>query len=153
MEYCGGGSAIDICNILGTGINEDQIALICREALRGLEYLHRIKKLHRDIKGGNILLTDQGDVKLADFGVSATLASTFSKRNTFVGTSYWMAPEVIRENKYDGRADVWSLGITAIELAETLPPYSQIHPMRVLFMISKAQPPTLSKPHLVCIFF
>eukprot|EP01087_Luapelamoeba_hula_P019950 TRINITY_DN669_c2_g1_i2.p1 TRINITY_DN669_c2_g1~~TRINITY_DN669_c2_g1_i2.p1 ORF type:complete len:795 (+),score=143.96 TRINITY_DN669_c2_g1_i2:48-2387(+) len=148
MEYCGGGSSIDICNILGTGIHEDQIALICREALKGLEYLHRIKKLHRDIKGGNILLTDQGDVKLADFGVSGTLASTFSKRNTFVGTPYWMAPEVIREDKYDGRADIWSLGITAIELAETLPPYSKIHPMRVLFMIPKEQPPTLSKPHL-----
>ncbi|KAL6065407.1 serine/threonine-protein kinase dst2 isoform X3 [Balamuthia mandrillaris] len=143
MEYCGGGSVSDICQNLESGLSNDQIALICREALKGLDYLHKLHKIHRDIKGGNILLTDSGDVKLADFGVSATLFNTFSKRNTFVGTPYWMAPEVIREDKYDGKADCWSLGITAIEMAEILPPYHNIHPMRVLFNIPRNDPPTL----------
>jgi len=143
MEYCGGGSVADIVKIMDQGLNEDQIALICREALKGLKYLHRMGKIHRDVKGGNILLTEQGQVKLADFGVSGTLTSTFSKRNTFVGTPYWMAPEVILEQSYDGRADIWSLGITAIEMAEINPPNADMHPMRVLIQIPQAPAPKL----------
>lgn len=143
MEYCGGGSIAEVCKILDMGLEEDAIALICREALKGLKYLHKIHKLHRDIKGGNILLTESGQVKLADFGVSAKLCDTFSKRNTFVGTPYWMAPEVVLESMYDGRADVWSLGITAIEMAEINPPNADMHPMRVLMMIPRSGKPRL----------
>jgi serine/threonine protein kinase len=143
MEYCGGGSVAEICKVLDRGLDEDQISLICREALKGLKYLHKMHKIHRDIKGGNILLTETGQVKLADFGVSAKLSDTFSKRNTFTGTPYWMAPEVILEEMYDGRADIWSLGITAIEMAETNPPNSDVHPMRVLLMIPRNISPKL----------
>lgn len=145
MEFCGGGSISDICKLLDRGLQEWQIAIICREALKGLKYLHKMYKIHRDIKGANILLTDKGQVKLADFGVSAKLFGTFSQRNTFVGTPYWMAPEVILEEHYDGRADIWSLGITAIEMAEMFPPNSDVHPMRVLLMVQKNATPRLKQ--------
>lgn len=146
MEYCGGGSIADIIEILESPLTEEQIKYVCREALKGIHYLHSNKKLHRDIKGGNILVSDDGSIKLVDFGVSTQLERTMAKCDTFTGTPYWMAPEVIQQNMYDGKADIWSLGITCIELAEMLPPLSDIHPMRALFLIPTAPLPKLSEP-------
>ncbi|XP_015111938.1 mitogen-activated protein kinase kinase kinase kinase 5 isoform X5 [Diachasma alloeum] len=147
MEYCGGGSLQDIYHITGP-LTEIQIAYMCRETLLGLAYLHDMGKMHRDIKGANILLTEAGDVKLADFGVSAQITATINKRKSFIGTPYWMAPEVAaveRKGGYNQLCDIWACGITAIELAELQPPMFDLHPMRALFLMSKSsfKPPTL----------
>ncbi|XP_041314446.1 mitogen-activated protein kinase kinase kinase kinase 5 [Pyrgilauda ruficollis] len=132
MEYCGGGSLQDIYHVTGP-LSELQIAYVCRETLQGLAYLHMKGKMHRDIKGANILLTDHGDVKLADFGVAAKITATIAKRKSFIGTPYWMAPEVAAVEKnggYNQLCDIWAVGITAIELAELQPPMFDLHPMR-----------------------
>ncbi|KAL0969416.1 hypothetical protein UPYG_G00227140 [Umbra pygmaea] len=147
MEYCGGGSLQDIYHDTGP-LSEPQIAYVCRETIQGLGYLHSKGKMHRDIKGANILLTDHGDVKLADFGVAAKITATIAKRKSFIGTPYWMAPEVAAVEKnggYNQLCDIWAVGITAIELAELQPPMFDLHPMRALFLMSKNsfQPPKL----------
>ncbi|XP_074990552.1 mitogen-activated protein kinase kinase kinase kinase 1 isoform X7 [Calonectris borealis] len=147
MELCGGGSLQDIYHVTGP-LSELQIAYVCRETLEGLSYLHSQGKIHRDIKGANILINDSGEVKLADFGIAAQISATFARRMSFIGTPYWMAPEVAAvelKGGYNELCDVWSVGITAVELAELQPPMFDVHPLRVLFLMSKSgyQPPKL----------
>lgn len=142
MEYCIG-SASDILEVQKKPLQEDEIAAICDDALQGLEYLHSNDRIHRDVKAGNILLEDNGTVKLADFGS----ASLVSPANSFVGTPYWMAPEVILamdEGQYDGKVDIWSLGITCIEFAERRPPLFNMNAMSALYHIAQNNPPTLT---------
>ncbi|KAJ8266051.1 hypothetical protein GJAV_G00125350 [Gymnothorax javanicus] len=147
MEFCGGGSLQDIYHVTGP-LKEKPIAFICRETLQGLHHLHERGKMHRDIKGANILLTEQGDVKLADFGVAAEIDASLAKRKSFIGTPYWMAPEVAAVEKkggYNQLCDIWAVGITAIELAELQPPMFDLHPMKALRLMTKSsfQPPKL----------
>jgi len=140
MEYVGGGSIYE--QLIGGPIAENHIAVIVREVLKGLAYLHSDGRIHRDIKAANILLALDGSVKLADFGVSGSLVNA-NKRYTVVGTPYWMAPEVITEAGTDQKADIWSLGITCIEMTRGAPPYADIPPMVALVRIPKNEPPKL----------
>ncbi|XP_022821739.1 myosin-IIIb-like isoform X2 [Spodoptera litura] len=156
MELCTGGSVTDLCagmRARGSNLTEPQLAYVLRGTVRALTHLHAHRCMHRDVKGHNILLTEDGEVKLVDFGVSSHLAATAARRNTSVGTPYWMAPEVIAceqqlDESYDCRCDVWSVGITAIELAEGEPPLSGLHPMRALFQIPRNPPPSLAHPEM-----
>ncbi|XP_014871434.1 serine/threonine-protein kinase 10-like [Poecilia latipinna] len=132
-------------------LTEPQIRVVCKQTLQALVYLHENKIIHRDLKAGNILLTLDGDVKLADFGVSAKNTKTLQRRDSFIGTPYWMAPEVVmcetsKDRPYDYKADIWSLGVTLIELAQVEPPNHEMNPMRVLLKIAKSDPPTLMQP-------
>ena len=143
MEFCAGSSLCDIMEARGRCLNEEQLAAAIAGTLDGLTYLHGRKHIHRDVKAGNLLLSEAGVIKLADFGVSAQISSTLSKRRTIIGTPFWMAPEVISGGPadapdtkgHDAKADVWSLGITAIELTDGRPPNSDLHPMRAIFLI------------------
>uniref|UniRef100_A0A4W5N060 non-specific serine/threonine protein kinase n=1 Tax=Hucho hucho TaxID=62062 RepID=A0A4W5N060_9TELE len=152
IEFCPGGAVDATMLELDRGLMEPQIQVICRQTLEALVYLHSIKIIHRDLKAGNILLTLEGDIKLADFGVSAKNTKTLQRRDSFIGTPYWMAPEVVmcetmKDAPYDYKADIWSLGITLIELAQIEPPHHELNPMRVLLKIAKSEPPTLEQPN------
>jgi serine/threonine protein kinase len=151
MELCEGGALDDVLLSLESGLSEPQLRAVALQMLKALAHLHKSHVIHRDMKAGNILLLPSGKVKLTDFGVSALMSSGKLKRDTFIGTPYWMAPEVIiceniRDRPYTTQADMWSLGITLLELAEMSPPFHDLHPMRVLFKIPKSPPPTLKEP-------
>ncbi|VEL31475.1 unnamed protein product [Protopolystoma xenopodis] len=156
LEFCGGGAADAVMQKLERGFSERQIKFLCKEILQGLAFLHANLFIHRDLKAGNVLFTLANEVKIAlsaDFGVSARLASEKARRDSFIGTPHWMAPEVIaceyfKDSNYSSKADIWSLGITLIELAEMYPPNHSMNPTRVLMQITKADPPTLSNPKL-----
>ncbi|KAM8924776.1 STE20-like serine/threonine-protein kinase [Pelodytes ibericus] len=151
IEFCAGGAVDAVMLELERPLTEPQIRVVCKQTLEALLYLHESKIIHRDLKAGNILLTLDGDVKLADFGVSAKNTRTLQRRDSFIGTPYWMAPEVVmcetsKDKPYDFKADVWSLGVTLIEMAQIEPPHHELNPMRVLLKIAKSEPPTLAKP-------
>ncbi|KAH9363045.1 hypothetical protein HPB48_014173 [Haemaphysalis longicornis] len=151
IEFCEAGAVDGIMIDLEKPLTEPQIRYLCHEICEGLRFLHSKKVIHRDLKAGNVLLTLDGDVKIADFGVSAKNKHTLQKRDSFIGTPYWMAPEVVlcetyRDNPYDYKADIWSLGITLIEFAQMEPPNNEMNPMRVLLKIQKSDPPTLAQP-------
>ncbi|XP_055083438.1 STE20-like serine/threonine-protein kinase isoform X2 [Periophthalmus magnuspinnatus] len=151
IEFCAGGAVDAIMLELEKPLTEPQIRVVCKQTLEALIYLHENKIIHRDLKAGNILLSSEGDVKLADFGVSAKNTKTLQRRDSFIGTPYWMAPEVVmcetsKDRPYDYKADIWSLGVTLIELAQVEPPNHEMNPMRVLLKIAKSEPPTLMHP-------
>ncbi|XP_014895324.1 serine/threonine-protein kinase 10-like isoform X2 [Poecilia latipinna] len=151
IEFCAGGAVDAVMLELERPLTEPQIRVVCKQTLQALVYLHENKIIHRDLKAGNILLTLDGDVKLADFGVSAKNTKTLQRRDSFIGTPYWMAPEVVmcetsKDRPYDYKADIWSLGVTLIELAQVEPPNHEMNPMRVLLKIAKSDPPTLMQP-------
>ncbi|XP_008104808.1 STE20-like serine/threonine-protein kinase isoform X3 [Anolis carolinensis] len=151
IEFCAGGAVDAVMLELERPLTEPQIRVVCRQTLEALHYLHENKIIHRDLKAGNILFTLDGDIKLADFGVSAKNTRTIQRRDSFIGTPYWMAPEVVmcetsKDRPYDYKADVWSLGVTLIEMAEIEPPHHELNPMRVLLKIAKSEPPSLAQP-------
>lgn len=145
MEFMDGGSLTEVISVCR--MTEPQIACVCNEVLKALTYIHSLFRIHRDIKSDNILLSMRGDVKLADFGYCAQLTEQASKRNSVVGTPYWMAPELIRGMDYGTGVDLWSLGIASIEMAEGEPPYLDYPPLRALFLIATHGSPTLKEPH------
>ncbi|XP_054984213.1 serine/threonine-protein kinase 10 [Sorex araneus] len=151
IEFCAGGAVDAIMLELDRGLTEPQIQVVCRQMLEALAFLHARRVIHRDLKAGNVLMTLEGDIRLADFGVSAKNLKTLQKRDSFIGTPYWMAPEVVlcetmKDTPYDYKADIWSLGITLIEMAQIEPPHHELNPMRVLLKIAKSDPPTLLTP-------
>jgi len=147
MEYMNGGCLTDILEQFeDVKLSEVQIAFCCRETLRALSYIHSLHRIHRDIKSDNILLNTEGQVKLADFGYAAQLTQKQQKRNTVVGTPYWMAPELIRGHDYGTKVDIWSLGIMLMEMVEGEPPYMEFPPLRALFLITTKGIPPLKEP-------
>lgn len=144
MDYMEGGSLTDV--ISHNMMTEPQIGAVCRETLKGLAHLHASGVIHRDIKSDNILLSLEGDIKLTDFGYCAQITETQKRRNTLVGTPYWMAPEVITRKDYDSRIDVWSLGIMVIEMIEGEPPYLKEQPVKALYMIISNGTPDIREP-------
>lgn len=152
LEYCEAGSVIDIIRsmqAINKRISEEHIAYILLEIAKAVAHLHSNHVIHRDIRGSNILMTKEGEIKLCDFGLSRETKTTGGKRSTFIGSPSWMAPEIVasakcdRSSVYDNRADVWALGITAIELADGKPPFADMHPTRAMFQILRNPPPTL----------
>lgn len=145
LEYCGGGSVSELVSAsTDKTLPLKFIRTVAAAMTAGLLYLHEKRLLHRDVKCSNVLLTEEGSVKLADFGVCTKLNDTLAKRNTLIGTPFWMAPEVIKEEFYDFKADIWSLGICVIEMADGVPPFSHMHPMRAIFLI-----PMMTTPPVV----
>lgn len=155
IQYCEGGSTVDFIRKLhaeNKRLPEEHIAFILRETVNAVIHLHKNHIIHRDIRGSNILLTTEGEVKLCDFGLTRNIRTTLGKRGTCIGSPNWMAPEMVKnpgrndDEAYGSRCDVWALGITAIEFGDGNPPFLDMHPTRAMFQILRNPPPTLYRP-------